>query len=89
MAPQYTAKMRTFMAVEYNKRAGTRDFVDGIIQDFVARYPGRAPPSQRTILCQAKKLDSLADIAQTAKIFDFFLEIRDYQTPQYGEYIDQ
>ena len=62
MAPQYTAKMRTFMAVEYNKRAGTRDFVDGIIQDFVARYPGRAPPSQRTILRQAKKLDTFSTL---------------------------
>ena len=62
------------MAVECNKRAGTRDFVDGIIQDFVARYPGRAPPSQRTILRQANKLDSLADIAQSAQIFDFFLK---------------
>ena len=55
----------------------------------MARYLGLAPPSQRTILRQAKKLDSLANIAQTAQIFDFFLEIRDYQTPQFGEYIDQ
>ena len=36
MAPQYTAKMRTFMAVEYNKRAGTRDFVDGIVPSLSA-----------------------------------------------------
>ena len=35
MAPQYTAKMRTIMAIEYNKRAGTKDFEDGIIQETV------------------------------------------------------
>ena len=39
VGPQYSAQQRTFMAVEYLKRAGGRDFIDEIIADFVAQYP--------------------------------------------------
>ena len=54
---QYTPQQRTFMAIEYYKNFGTRDFMDDIIADFVAQYPGAIPPSRTTIWRQAKHLD--------------------------------
>ena len=39
VGPQYEPDERTFMAVEYFKRCGKRDFMGGIINDLRARYP--------------------------------------------------
>ena len=54
---QYTPQQRAFMAAQYNRRSGTRDFVPLIVRDFLIRFPGAMPPSKQTILRQAKKLD--------------------------------
>ena len=59
---QYTPQQRTFMAIEYYKNFGTRDFMDDIIADFVARYPGAIPPSRKTIWRQAKHLDHFSTL---------------------------
>ena len=40
---QYTAKQRAFMAAQYYKRSGTRDFMPLIIQDFLVKFPGAIP----------------------------------------------
>ena len=45
VGPQYEPDERTFMAVEYFKRCGKRDFMGGIINDFRARYPNAAHQS--------------------------------------------
>ena len=57
VGPQYNSEQRTFMAVEYARKRGTRDFMDEIIADFQVRYPAAIPPSRFTILRQWNKLD--------------------------------
>ena len=59
---QYTPQQRTFMAIEYYKKVGTRDFMEEIITDFIAQFPGAIPPSRKTILRQARHLDSFATL---------------------------
>ena len=72
---QYTSKQRTFMAIEYYKKVGTRGFMDEIIADFVARYPAAIPPSRTTIWRQAKHLDrfsTLHNLNSKVICHDFF-----------------
>ena len=57
VGPQYEPDERTFMAVEYFKRCGKRDFMGGIINDLRARYPNAVPPSRVTIWRQADHLE--------------------------------
>lgn len=57
VGPHYDSEQRTFMAVEYCKKRGTRDFMEEIIADFQVRYPAAIPPSCKTIWRQWYKLD--------------------------------
>ena len=40
---------RNFLALEYHKRKGTNNFKGGIVQDFLARFPGARTPSKNTL----------------------------------------
>ena len=42
VGPHYTPPQRTFMAVEYEKKRGHRDFLPEIIADFMARWPSQS-----------------------------------------------
>ena len=57
VGPHYSSEQRKFMAIEYAKNQGRRDFMDLIIADFQVRYPGVPPPSRFTIYRQFQKLD--------------------------------
>ena len=57
VCPRYSSEQRMFMAVEYAKNQGTRDFMDLIIADFQVRYPGVLPPTRLTIYRQFQKLE--------------------------------
>ena len=57
VGPHYSSEQRKFMAIEYAKNQGRRDFMDLIIADFQVRYPGVPPHSRFTIYRQFQKLD--------------------------------
>ena len=50
------------MAVEYEKRRGHRDFIPGIIADFMVRWPRALPPSSKTIKRQAEHLEHFSTL---------------------------
>ena len=57
VGPHYDTAQRTFMAVEYAKNQGTRNFMEDLIAEFQRRFPGAIPPSRFTVYRQYKKLD--------------------------------
>ena len=57
VGPHYTTAQRTFMAVEYAKNQGTRNFMEDLIGEFQVRFPGAIPPSRNTVYRQFKKLE--------------------------------
>ena len=66
------------MAIEYHKEVGTRDFMEEIIADFVAEYPGAIPPSRNTIWRQARHLDrfsTLHNLNAKVSFHDFFFHL--------------
>ena len=48
--PQYTSYQRNFLAFEYHKYRGTRNFKAGMLAEFQARFPGARMPGPNTIL---------------------------------------
>ena len=57
VGPHYTTEQRTFMAVEYDRNQGTRNFMKDLIGEFQVRYPGAIPPSRMTVYRQFMKLE--------------------------------
>ena len=53
---QYSPEQRTFMATEYARLRGHRDFMGTIIQIFQQRFPGAPVPRRETIIRQYVKL---------------------------------
>ena len=54
---QYSREQRNFLALEFYRRRGTRNFFPGLLTDFQNRYPGARQPAESTVrrLC-AKQL---------------------------------
>ena len=50
-------RAKTFMAVEYARNQGTRNFMEDLIGEFQVRYPGAIPPSRMTVYRQFMKLE--------------------------------
>ena len=46
---QFSVEQRNFLALEYHKRKGTRDFKDLIINDFTAKFPDSKVPSKNNM----------------------------------------
>ena len=46
VGPHYSSEQRKFMAIEYAKNQGRRDFMDLIIANFQVRYPGIYTPGK-------------------------------------------
>ena len=46
---QFTVDQRNFLALEYHKRKGTRDFKQTIINEFTNKFPGAKIPSKNTM----------------------------------------
>ena len=53
---------QSFLAMEFHKRRGTRDFVPGLLADFALRFPGARVPSRRAISDMHKKFFALGTI---------------------------
>ena len=49
MAPQFSMEERNFIAFEYHKRKGNRNFKDQLVQDLINRFPGVRRPSKNQI----------------------------------------
>ena len=47
--PQFTKDQRNFLALEFHKRRGTRDFKAGLIRDFQTKFPTARTPSTNTL----------------------------------------
>jgi len=49
MRPQFSMDQRNFLAFEYHKRRGTRDFHPQLLQDFAAIFPVARIPSKNQV----------------------------------------
>ena len=47
--PQFDQPQRTYLALEYYKHRGTRNFMPQLLADFAAQFPGARVPSLNTI----------------------------------------
>ena len=47
--PQFDQPQRSFLAMEFHKRRGTKNFVPGLLADFAVQFPGARVPSRRAI----------------------------------------
>ena len=56
--PQYTTQQRNFLMLQYNKRCGTMNFLQGIIDDFMANWPNARRPCKDTIRRIFKKQEA-------------------------------
>ena len=45
--PQFSQPQRSFLAMEFHRRRGTRDFIPGLLADFAAQFPGERVPSAK------------------------------------------
>ena len=60
--PQFSQPQRSFLAMVFHKRRGTRDFMPGLLADFAAQFPGARVPSERAIRDLRKKFFALGTI---------------------------
>ena len=60
--PQFSQPQRSFLAMEFHRRRGTRDFMPGLLADFAAQFPGARVPSERAIRDLHKKFFALGTI---------------------------
>ena len=47
--PQYTTEQRNFLMLQYNKRCGTKNFLPGIIADFMTNWPNSRRPDKKLL----------------------------------------
>ena len=60
--PQFDQPQRSFLAMEFHKRRGTKNFVPGLLADFAVQFPGARVPSRRAISDMHKKFFALGTI---------------------------
>ena len=60
--PQFSQPQRSFLAMEFHRRRGTRDFMPGLLADFAAQFPGVRVPSEMAIRNLHKKFFALGTI---------------------------
>ena len=60
--PQFDQPQRVFLALEFHKRRGTRDFLPELLADFAAQFPGARVPSLNAIRDMHKKFLLLGTI---------------------------
>ena len=60
--PQFSQPQRSFLAMEFHRRRGTRDFMPGLLADFAAQFPGARVPSEMAIRNLHKKFFALGTI---------------------------
>ena len=53
--PQFTMEQRNFLALEYHKHKGTRNFKDQLLADFQAKFPGVRVPGKNIMAKILKK----------------------------------
>ena len=52
---QFDQPQRSYLAMEFHRRRGTRDFMPELLADFTARFPGARVPSSEAIRKMHKK----------------------------------
>ena len=59
---QFDQPQRTYLALEFHKRRGTRDFLPQLLADFAAQFPGARVPSLNAIRKMHDKFNRLGTI---------------------------
>ena len=66
--PQFTMEQRNFLALEYHKHKGTRNFKDQLLADFQAKFPGvRVPGKNIMAKILKKQMERVQLITVTAR----------------------
>ena len=60
--PQFDQPQRSFLAMEFHKRRGTKNFVPELLADFAVQFPGARVPSRQAISDMHKKFVTLGTI---------------------------
>ena len=60
--PQFSQPQQSFLAMEFHRRRGTKNFLPGLPADFAAQFPDAKVPSERAIRDLHKKCFALGTI---------------------------
>ena len=60
--PQFDQPQRTYLALEFHKRRGTKNFLPQLLADFAAQFPGARVPSLNAIRKMHDKFNRLGTI---------------------------